>query len=114
MRTDGARWMSVALGLAFAGAVVARELPALPQDLPLARASESPGQVTFRHASHVDADRPACVTCHPRLFSVLGRSSPERRAAVAHAAMEQKGEACGACHGKQAFGFEDCSMCHAP
>jgi c(7)-type cytochrome triheme protein len=25
----------------------------------------------------------------------------------------EKGQSCGACHGKQAFGFDDCEMCHA-
>ena len=35
------------------------------------------------------------------------------RAAITHAAMEQQGDACGGCHGKAAFGFQDCTMCHA-
>ncbi|BDG02991.1 c(7)-type cytochrome triheme domain-containing protein [Anaeromyxobacter oryzae] len=108
----GSRWITAALGLLAAAAVAAKELPALPQDLALARTGDSPGQVTFRHVSHVDADKASCVSCHPRLFSVLGRSSEKRAPAVTHARME-KGEACGACHGKKAFGFDDCTACHA-
>ena len=43
----------------------------------------------------------------------LPRTSATKRVkAVTHAAME-KGESCGACHGKQAFNFDDCTMCHA-
>ncbi|HET9551815.1 MAG TPA: c(7)-type cytochrome triheme domain-containing protein [Anaeromyxobacteraceae bacterium] len=96
-----------------AGGAALADLPRLPKDLLLARSAESPGQVTFRHESHVDAAKPACLPCHAERFSLLGKNAePARRTAVTHAAME-KGQACGACHGKAAFGFEDCSMCHA-
>ena len=98
--------------LLLAGGVALADLPRLPKDLPLPKSSDSPGVVTFRHESHVDSARPSCVVCHPQRFSILGKAAEDRRPAVTHAAME-KGQACGACHGKAAFGFEDCTMCHA-
>ncbi len=99
--------------LAFAGGALADGLPRLPVALKLAQSGDSPGVVTFNHDMHVDPSKPACVACHPARFSILGRSSGLRRApAVTHAAME-KGQACGACHGKAAFNFDDCTMCHA-
>src|SRR6266496_1639301 len=98
--------------LLFAGAAGATDLPNLPQALPIPQSEGSPGQVTFRHDNHVETAKPSCTTCHPKLFSVLGRSTERRTRIVTHAAME-KGEGCGACHGKQAFGFDDCTACHA-
>ncbi|WP_242392734.1 c(7)-type cytochrome triheme domain-containing protein [Anaeromyxobacter oryzisoli] len=107
------RKLVVAAALLLGGAALADGLPNLPQGLALPRGTDSPGQVTFNHESHVDAAKPGCVSCHPRRFAILGRSATERRTpAITHAAME-KGEACGACHGKQAFGFDDCTGCHA-
>ncbi|MBK9516853.1 MAG: hypothetical protein IPO09_05740 [Anaeromyxobacter sp.] len=94
------------------GAALA-DLPNLPGELSLPRGADSPGAVAFRHESHVDADHPACLACHPTRFSILRRAAAgEVRPQITHAAMEQ-GRACGACHGKAAFGFEDCGMCHA-
>jgi c(7)-type cytochrome triheme protein len=103
--------LAAVLGAILAGPALA-DLPRLPQALQLPQSKDSPGVVTFRHDSHVDAKKPACATCHPKRFSILGRSSDKPVVHVKHAAME-KGEACGACHGKAAFGFEDCTMCHA-
>lgn len=100
------------VALVLGGAALAGEMPRLPQALTLPQSGDSPGRVTFNHDMHVDSSSPACVSCHPRLFSILGRSAPRRTEAVTHAAME-KGGACGACHGKQAFNFDDCTMCHA-
>ncbi len=91
---------------------VAADLPRLPKDLLLPRGSDSPGQVVFRHDSHVDAAKPDCLACHPRRFPILGRSGGEVRAPLLHAAMV-KGQACGACHGQAAFGFDECGNCHA-
>lgn len=102
----------VAVGLLGAGVGLA-DLPRLPKDLPLPQGADSPGQVVFRHDSHVDAARPDCVACHPRRFSILGRSGGEARPAITHDAMEKKGQACGACHGQAAFGFDECGNCHA-
>ncbi len=106
-----ARWTGAALAALLAVAAAGKDLPNLPGDLKLGKSEDSPGQVTFRHSSHVDSDRPACLSCHPRRFGILGRSGAAARPPVTHAAME-KGEACGACHGKEAFNFEDCSNCH--
>jgi c(7)-type cytochrome triheme protein len=99
------------LGLV-AGPALAENLPRLPQPLVMPQSGDSPGVVKFDHSSHVDAAKPACTTCHPRLFSIMGRSTDRRPTAITHARME-KGESCGACHGKKAFNFDDCSMCHA-
>jgi c(7)-type cytochrome triheme protein len=103
--------LAFAAALAAAGTALASDLPRLPLALKLPQSGDSPGVVTFNHDMHVDAAKPDCVTCHPRLFGILGRSAVRRTSAVTHAAME-KGFACGACHGKQAFNFDDCSMCH--
>lgn len=106
--------LPVVAALLLAGVALADGLPKLPQPLALGRTGDSPGQVTFTHESHVDAAKPACVSCHPRRFGILGRSGATKGPAVTHTAME-KGEACGACHGdgKKAFGFDDCTTCHA-
>ncbi len=111
MRLD-ARWMGAVVGIVFGGAALAGDLPGLPGELKLPQGADSPGQVVFRHDSHVDAARPDCVACHPRRFGILGKSAERRGAAVTHAAME-KGEGCGGCHAKEAFGFDDCTACHA-
>jgi c(7)-type cytochrome triheme protein len=111
MTGRGAMKVLVAVVVLLSGAAVA-DLPRLPKDLQLVRGADSPGQVVFRHDSHVDGARPDCVTCHPRRFSILGRSGGEPRPAITHAAME-KGQACGACHGKEAFGLDECGNCHA-
>jgi c(7)-type cytochrome triheme protein len=95
-----------------AGLAAAYELPRLPGPLALKRGADSPGQVTFQHDSHVDAARPACLSCHPERFSMLGATSTEKRPAITHERMSA-GRDCGACHGKDAFGLDDCTMCHA-
>jgi c(7)-type cytochrome triheme protein len=112
MTTTKLIWLGAVLGAVLAGPTRAADLPRLPQALQLVQSKDSPGVVTFRHDSHVDAKKPSCATCHPKRFSILGRSADKAPVHVKHAAME-KGEACGACHGKAAFGFEDCTMCHA-
>jgi len=99
--------------LLLGGSALAADLPRLPHALQLPQSGESPGVVTFNHDMHVDMAKPAaaCVVCHPANFSILGRSATKKVKAVTHDAMK-KGEACGACHGKQAFNFDDCTMCH--
>jgi c(7)-type cytochrome triheme protein len=111
MTTTKLMRLGAVLGALFAGGAWA-DLPRLPQALTMPQTGDSPGVVTFRHDSHVDTKSPGCLSCHPRRFSILGRSADQKPVAIKHAAME-KGEACGACHGKQAFGFEDCTACHA-
>lgn len=97
-----------------AGAAIAQEMPRLPAALELAQSGDSPGKVTFNHATHA-GDRPDCTKCHPRLFSIAKRSTARPLPAeqkITHAKME-KGRQCGACHnGKVAFGFDDCTLCH--
>jgi c(7)-type cytochrome triheme protein len=103
--------LALTAALLAASTALAGDLPRLPVALKLPQSSDSPGVVTFNHDMHVDASKPDCVACHPRLFGILGRSATKRTQVVTHATME-KGAACGACHGKAAFDFEDCSMCH--
>jgi len=106
-----------ALALLLAAAVVgAADLPNLPKALQLPMGEDSPGQVTFNRDSHVDAAKAAssCVACHPRLFPML-KESALKKGAITHELME-KGQFCGACHGKgkTAFEFDDnCEQCHA-
>ena len=111
MTARGAMRLAVVLGLVLAGAAAA-DLPRLPKDVLMPKGGDSPGQVTFRHESHVDSAKPDCVACHPTRFSILGRSGGAVRPPITHAAME-KGQACGACHGQKAFGFDECGNCHA-
>jgi len=97
-----------------AAAVTAADLPRLPKPILLPKGEDSPGQVTFNHESHVDAAKPSCLACHPRLFPMLKESAP-KKGALTHAQMDE-GQSCGACHakGKTAFAFEDaCENCHA-
>ncbi len=108
-------WMrrSLAAVLLLGGVALADGLPNLPHALRLPQGADSPGPVTFNHDSHVDAAKPSCVSCHPRRFGILGRSAATRNVPpITHAAMEN-GDACGACHGRGAFGFDDCTSCHA-
>lgn len=94
------------------GFSTAGDLRRLPADAAMPQGEGSPGKVVFSHQSHVDADRPRCVSCHPLFFRILERSSTASGKAITHDGMEKRGEACGSCHGKTAFGFDDCTMCH--
>jgi c(7)-type cytochrome triheme protein len=99
----------LAASLLFIASVALAGLPKLPGPLALPQTGDSPGKVTFNHESHVDASRPDCTTCHPKLFRILKRTT---RPPITHDAMKQ-GQQCGACHSKTSFGFEDdCTMCH--
>jgi c(7)-type cytochrome triheme protein len=105
---------AAALALAAAGGLAAAAggpLHRLPTDYVFARGDGSPGPVTFSHASHVDAAKPACVAWHPRIFRITETGRPQDRERITHARME-KGAACGACHGKAAFGLDGCDACH--
>ncbi len=100
------------MALSLAGAALAGNLPRLPKDRAFPQGTDSPGVVTFRHASHVDQTRPDCTTCHPSLFPILHRSEAQAPK-LKHKDME-RGFACGKCHdGKSAHGFDDCATCHA-
>jgi c(7)-type cytochrome triheme protein len=104
------KWSVAVLVAGLAGAAGAA-LPRLPADFAFAPGEGSPGQVTFSHATHVDAAKPSCVGCHPVRFAILERGKAVGLESVKHEAME-KGAACGSCHGREAFGFETCDMCH--
>ncbi len=102
----------VVAAIAVGGVVLGQNLPKLPDALVLRQSGDSPGKVTFLHASHM-GDRPDCTRCHPKLFSIARQGAatgPSQK--ITHASME-KGRQCGACHnGKAAFGFDDCTACH--
>lgn len=111
-QTRWSRAFPLVLGLllgAFGATLYAQSMPKLPDGLQVPKAADSPGQVTFNHGTHVDADKPSCTGCHPREFPILKAS---KRTAITHADME-KGKYCGSCHdGKKAFAMDDCSYCH--
>jgi c(7)-type cytochrome triheme protein len=102
---------ALALTLLATTALAGGKLHRLPKDYPFPRGEGSPGAVTFSHASHVDEKKPACLACHPRVFRITEAGKPADREPIQHARMEA-GAACGACHGKAAFGFETCDNCH--
>lgn len=111
-RMSGVVLVAAALTLLGAGAVAAQTMPRLPADIVLPQSGDSPGKVTFSHASHLTYQaKPDCTVCHPRLAPILGPAKGARRAPLTHASM-LKGRACGACHGKDAHGFDDCATCH--
>jgi c(7)-type cytochrome triheme protein len=111
--TRAMRMGAVLVGLLIGGAAQAADLPKLPGALVLPQGDGSPGPVTFNHDMHVDTSKPAgsCTACHATTFRILGKSSPGKAEAVTHDRMKA-GQACGKCHGKQAFNFDDCTMCH--
>lgn len=96
-----------------AATIAAQSMPKLRDGLLIKQSGDSPGRVTFNHATHVDSARPDCTGCHPRLFRILEPQSVSKPAPVTHERM-QKGESCGACHnGKKAFALDDdCTNCH--
>ncbi len=105
----------VPLALLAAGlTAVAGGLPNLPKGKPLPQGPDSPGVVTFRHETHVDAGAPDCTTCHPKLFPILKRTAAQKPLKITHDAMTKK-QLCGSCHdGTSAHGLDDCGTCHEP
>ena len=87
------------------------EVKKLPADLTFAQSGDSPGKVTFSHGSHVDAKAPGCTRCHPKLFKTLEKGATADGQPIQHKIMEAGGQ-CGACHGKTAFNFDSCDLCH--
>jgi c(7)-type cytochrome triheme protein len=110
-----ARWITGAIllgGLLAAAAVGAQNLTKLPADITLPQSGDSPGKVTFSHASHVSYQaKPDCTVCHPTLAPIMKAAKGVKREPITHAAM-LKGRSCGACHGKDAHNFDDCASCH--
>jgi c(7)-type cytochrome triheme protein len=111
--TNGStRRLRTLLALIFFAAAAHAALPKMPGKYYLPRGAKSPGQVAFNHLTHVLDDEPNCVTCHPRHFSMLNPSRATGLEVITHEAMD-KGQACGACHGKSAFKFANhCDSCH--
>ncbi len=103
--------LALAVVLAAGTASAAKKLDKLPGDYIFARSDGSPGPVTFSHASHVDTAKPNCVTCHPTRFKILESGKLATGDVIKHQQMEA-GAGCGSCHGKTAFGFDSCEMCH--
>lgn len=109
---NSAKWLAVAVALGLGAGALAQAWKKLPPDFAFPMAEVSPGQVTFKHATHVNAARPDCTACHPKGYRILQAGSTAQGTTVMkHAAMD-KGEQCGACHGKTAFGFKTCEKCH--
>jgi len=82
----------------------------MPADIAFPKAESSPGQVTFRHSSHVDAKQAQCLVCHQQRFRLLKAS-----ASAARAGRDLHSDPfCGACHnGEKSFNVkEDCQNCH--
>ena len=86
---------------------------AVPADFVFPSGSESPGPVTFRHASHVTPDSRACTTCHASMFRIEQAGEPVSGALTYERIHE--GDLCASCHdGEHAFAVDDdCSNCHA-
>ncbi len=109
------RWMpwlgALLIAAGLSNAAVADGPRRLPDDFGLQPSEGSPGKVTFSHASHVDAKKPACVTCHPGAFRILEPGMTASGERIRHVEME-KGRQCGICHGRTAFGFDGCDLCH--
>jgi len=84
---------------------------AMPADIFFPKAESSPGQVTFRHSSHVDAKQAQCLACHQQeRFRLLKASASASRAARDL----HSDQFCGVCHnGEKSFNVkEDCQSCH--
>jgi c(7)-type cytochrome triheme protein len=81
----------------------------MPPEVLFPQAPDSPAPVTFRHAVHVDAGSPDCVSCHRDGFSMVRTASA--RTPAPEGAMHKR---CGQCHdGTSAFSVEaDCEKCH--
>ncbi len=109
---DGVRRREVAPGPpapegtpALAAALASFEAPA---ERTFPQAPDSPGPVSFRHASHVDPSAPDCLSCHGNSYSFLGRTQ------APPAGLMHDTKHCGGCHdGTSAFSVEDdCAACH--
>jgi c(7)-type cytochrome triheme protein len=102
----------VAVAVIVAGVAAAQNMPKLPADIALPQTGDSPGKVVFSHQSHLSYQaKPDCTVCHPKLAPIMKPMKGTKRTPLTHAAM-LKGQACGACHGKDAHNFDDCTTCH--
>ncbi|HEY6866168.1 MAG TPA: c(7)-type cytochrome triheme domain-containing protein, partial [Candidatus Eisenbacteria bacterium] len=87
------------------GTTAGRSVPA-PHVYP--RSADSPGAVTFKHATHRGLSG-GCAACHPKLFKMA--AEPPRPGGGMH-----ESAACGSCHdGARTFATDDaasCARCH--
>ena len=64
------------LSLALVGTAFAQgKMPRLPKPYTFPQTGDSPGKVTFNHASHVNENAPSCTSCHPKVFKILKEGS---------------------------------------
>ncbi len=105
------RRLAVAAALLLATGALADGLAKLPPDYTFKQGEGSPGKVTFSHQSHVDAKAPGCTNCHPKLWKTLDKGATADGKPIRHEVMEKGGQ-CGSCHGKTAFNFDSCDLCH--
>lgn len=84
----------------------------LPADYTFPKGKESPGAVTFSHATHVDSASPSCLPCHSGDFSLLSPGTPTRGSITDDRV--HRGDLCASCHdSSKAFGInDDCGACH--
>ncbi len=85
----------------------------IPPDVTFPQGEGSPGPVTFRHASHINWERPDCTVCHRESFHIL---KVEGDASSRPARDWHDARHCGRCHdGKTSFSAqEECAACHRP
>ncbi len=106
---SGMRTRQMAAAQAAANNVAPAAARPVPKPHAFPRGADSPGVVTFRHATHLRGAG-GCRACHPRPFRMA--PAPPTPGGGMHGA-----GACGACHdGKRAFAADDsgaCARCHA-
>jgi c(7)-type cytochrome triheme protein len=86
----------------------------LPTDFTFPLSDNSPGEVVFSHAIHVEAqDRPDCSACHQLLFSLQERGKPVSGEVTYERVHE--GDLCGRCHNgtKAPAVVNNCQSCHS-
>jgi c(7)-type cytochrome triheme protein len=111
MNPRNLRLLSVLAAAVLATAAFADGVDKLPPDYSFKPSDGSPGKVTFSHSSHVDVKAPGCTRCHPKVFKTLEKGATADGQPIRHKVMEAGGQ-CGVCHGKTAFGFDSCDLCH--
>jgi c(7)-type cytochrome triheme protein len=105
------RRLAVVAAATLATGALADGLERLPKDYTWKPQDGSPGKVTFSHQSHLDPKKPGCTGCHPKLFRTMEAGMTGDGTPIRHEVMEKGGQ-CGTCHGKGAFGFDSCDLCH--
>mgnify|MGYP001827277680 CR=1 FL=1 len=85
----------------------------LPDDYVFPAGDDSPGEVVFRHGTHVEALGSSCASCHQATFRLNEPGTPISGTITFERIHE--GDLCGSCHdGERAFAVDDdCTWCHA-